>query len=79
MCYQPKAIKEKMMAELTAEMIVDQTFPNDVQLSPDGKQVAYTLALRSKKEEHETSAIWIASTDRAGPCFSFFSVCSNPF
>lgn len=59
------------MVELTAEMIVDQTFPDDVQLSPDGKQVAYTLAPWSKKEEHETSAIWIASTDHAGETRQF--------
>lgn len=59
------------MAELTAEMIVDQTFPNDVQLSPDGKQVAYTLAPRGKKEEHETSAIWIASSAHAGETRQF--------
>ncbi len=59
------------MVELTAEMIVDQTFPGDVQLSPDGKQVAYTLAPRSKKEEHETSAIWIARTDRSAPSRQF--------
>ena len=59
------------MVELTAETIVDQTFPNDVRLSPDGKQVAYTLAPRSKKEEYGTSAIWIASTERAGQTRQF--------
>ena len=53
------------MSELTSEMIVDQTFPNDVRIAPDGKQVVYTLAPRGKKAEHETSAIWIASTDHA--------------
>jgi dipeptidyl aminopeptidase/acylaminoacyl peptidase len=58
-------MKEKTMSELTAEVIVDQNFPQDVQIAPVGKQVAYTLAPSGKKEEHETSAIWIASTDRA--------------
>lgn len=50
------------MSELTAELVVDQSFPSDVQVAPDGKRVAYTLAPRGKKEEHENSAIWIAST-----------------
>ena len=59
------------MAELTAEMIVDQTFPDDVQLSPDGKRVVYTLAPLGKKEEHETSALWIASTEQAGASRQF--------
>ncbi len=53
------------MSELTAELIVDQNFPQDVQIAPDGKHVAYILAPSGKKEEHETSAIWIASTDHA--------------
>ena len=52
------------MPELTPELIADQLFPQDVQIAPDGKQVAYTLAPASKKEEHRTGAIWIASTDR---------------
>jgi len=52
------------MSELTAELIVDQDFPQDVQIAPHGKQVAYILAPTGKKEEHESSAIWIASTDR---------------
>ncbi len=59
------------MSELTAEMIVDQDFPSDVQLSPDGKRVAYILAPLNKKEEHETSAIWIAETDHAGETRQF--------
>jgi len=57
-------MKEKTMSELTAELIVDQDFPQDVQIAPHGKQVAYILAPTGKKEEHESSAIWIASTDR---------------
>jgi dipeptidyl aminopeptidase/acylaminoacyl peptidase len=53
------------MAELTAETIVDLKIPEDLQLSPDGQQVAYTLVAYSKKEEHATSALWIASTSDA--------------
>ena len=59
------------MSELTAELIVDQNFPQDVQIAPDGKHVAYTLVPSSKKEEHETSAIWIASTARASEMRQF--------
>ena len=40
------------MSELTAELIVDQDFPQDVQIAPHGKQVAYILAPMGKKEEH---------------------------
>ncbi len=61
------------MTELTAELIVDQHSPHDVQISPDGKQIAYTLAPLSKKEEHATSAIWIASTDHAREARQFTS------
>jgi len=50
------------MAELTAEIIVDLQAPEDLQLAPDGQQVAYTLAVYSKKAEHATSSLWIAST-----------------
>lgn len=52
------------MAELTAEMVVDQCFPDEVRIAPDGKRAAYTLVPMSKKEEHETSAIWIARLDQ---------------
>lgn len=61
------------MTELTAELIVDQLSPHDVQISPDGKQVAYTLAPLSKKEEHATSAIWVASTGHAREAPQFTS------
>ncbi|HLZ63071.1 MAG TPA: S9 family peptidase [Ktedonosporobacter sp.] len=51
------------MPELTADIIVDLKVPDDLQIKPDGKQVAYRLLPRSKKEEQATSAIWIASID----------------
>ena len=62
------------MSELTAELIVDQDFPQDVQIAPHGKQVAYILAPTGKKEEHESSAIWIASTDRDREARQFTTV-----
>jgi hypothetical protein len=37
------------MTDLTAELIVDQHYPRDIQISPDGKQIAYTVAPLSKK------------------------------
>ncbi len=61
------------MTELTAELIVDRHSPQDVQISPDEKQVAYTLAPLSKKEEHATSVIWVASTDHAREARQFTS------
>jgi dipeptidyl aminopeptidase/acylaminoacyl peptidase len=51
------------MSELTAELIVDQYSPHDVQIAPDARRIAYTLAPSGKKEEHATSAIWIARID----------------
>lgn len=51
------------MAELTAEMIVDCSLPDEVHIAPGGEQVVYTLVPKSKKGEHESSALWIASTD----------------
>jgi len=53
------------MPELTAETLVDLKVPEDVQIAPNGQQVAYTLVSQSKKEEHAISALWIASTSDA--------------
>lgn len=50
------------MTELTAETIVNLTIPDHVQLSPNEQQIAYTLVPCSKKDEHATSTIWLAST-----------------
>ena len=51
------------MAELTAEMVADMTWPRDLELSPDGRQVAYALAPSGTREEHPTVALWVAPTD----------------
>jgi len=53
------------MPELTAETIVDLKVPEDVHIAPNGQQVVYTLVSQSKKEEHATTALWIASTSDA--------------
>ena len=55
------------MTELTPNLIVDLLFPQDLHMSPDGARVVYTLAPISKKEEHETSALWLAQVDRSRP------------
>ena len=59
------------MTELTAEMIVDFAVPQELDISPDGTQVAYTLASNSKKEEHATSSLWVATTDGSRPARQF--------
>lgn len=51
------------MSELSAEMIVDMQHPGGVQVSPDGKRIAYSLGTICKREGHSTRAIWLASTD----------------
>lgn len=55
------------MADLTADLIADLSIPREPQLAPDGRLVAYTLTPLSKKEEHKTSAIWVAPTDGSSP------------
>jgi dipeptidyl aminopeptidase/acylaminoacyl peptidase len=50
------------MPDLTAEMIVDQSRPEELDLSPDGQYVAYATAPLSKREEHPTATLWVAPT-----------------
>lgn len=61
------------MPKLTAEMITDQPLPDDVQIAPDRTRLAYTLTARSKKEEHATSALWLARLDHAQSAQQFTS------
>ncbi len=51
------------MTELTAEMVVDFAVPQELDISPDGTRVVYTFAPNSKKEEHASSSLWIATTN----------------
>ncbi len=51
------------MPDLTAEQITDLTLPQAPQISPDGRFVTYTLAGMSKRDEFETSTLWMAATD----------------
>ena len=45
---------------LTPEEIADRLVPSDVQLSPDGQRVLFTVAAGGKAGEHPESTVWIA-------------------
>lgn len=55
------------MTELTAEMVVDGLQPSDLRLAPDGQMVAYVVAPIGQRDEHRTSAIWVAATTDGTP------------
>ncbi len=59
------------MTEITAALIADLSMPEDLQISLDGKYVAYTLKPLSKKEEHATSSLWLVPTDASQPSRQF--------
>lgn len=59
------------MTELTAEIIADLAIPCDLDISPDGKTIVYTLLPLSKKDEHRSSALWIAPVDGSWPARAF--------
>ena len=59
------------MPELTPEMIVDLADPGEPDISPDGRLIVYTLVPNSKKEEHGTSALWLATVDGSHPARQF--------
>jgi dipeptidyl aminopeptidase/acylaminoacyl peptidase len=61
------------MTQLTAEMIVDLPYPGELQISPDGTTVAYALTPVGKKDEHQTSALWLAAIDGSRPARQFTS------
>ncbi len=65
------------MIELTAELIVDQSKPQDLDLSPDGRYVAYSVTPYSKRDEHPTAAMWVAPTDGAGAPRQFTAGIAN--
>ena len=55
------------MTELTADLIVDLALLADMALSPDGRQVAYTVKPVGKQAEHPLSALWLAPLDGSVP------------
>jgi dipeptidyl aminopeptidase/acylaminoacyl peptidase len=54
------------MAGISAEQIADLAIPCEAQIAPDGRRVAYRLRPLSKKDEHMSSALWIADLDDSG-------------
>lgn len=61
------------MPELTAEMIVDLAYPQQIQLSPDGNSIVYTLFPQSNKDEYPVNAIWLATTAGTSSAHQFTS------
>ncbi|MEV4163410.1 S9 family peptidase [Nonomuraea dietziae] len=55
------------MNELTPQLIVDGAVPLHSVISPDGRWVAYTVAATTRKEQHPSSALWVAATDGSSP------------
>jgi dipeptidyl aminopeptidase/acylaminoacyl peptidase len=48
---------------LTAELVVDGAVPEQPEISPDGRWVAYVVAPVGRREERRLSAVWIAAAD----------------
>ncbi|MFT4038699.1 MAG: S9 family peptidase [Thermomicrobiales bacterium] len=56
------------MTTVTAELVADQQLPSEVQVSPEGGWIAFSVAPLGQKGEHPASAIWVASPgDAAAP------------
>src|SRR5262245_14258635 len=51
------------MTELTAELISSTWRPEAVELSPDGRHVAWSAAPYGQTEEHGESSIWVSAVD----------------
>lgn len=52
---------------LSFEQAVSATLVTDVQISPDGRHVAYVTTPASKEGEHPVSAIWLVAADDGTP------------
>lgn len=55
---------------LTPEEIADRLIPEDVQLSPDGRDVAFNVRAASKKGEHWEKAIWLSRDGAPAAAFT---------
>lgn len=51
-------------AKLTPEALIDLPIPDEVQISPDGKQIVYSLRPLGKKGRHVVSSLWIADVGK---------------
>src|SRR5215469_1811826 len=48
---------------LTAELVAEMCFPEELQLAPDGRAAVYRLRPGSKKSDRPVSALWISSQE----------------
>ncbi|HET8523790.1 MAG TPA: S9 family peptidase [Thermomicrobiales bacterium] len=55
---------------LTPEEIADRLVPDDPQISPDGRTVAFTVAPSGRKGEHGERAIWLSIDGKAAEPFT---------
>src|SRR5687767_4807916 len=55
---------------LTPEELADRLVPDDPQISPDGRHVAFTVRAASKKEEYRESAIWVSRNGAPAAAFT---------
>jgi dipeptidyl aminopeptidase/acylaminoacyl peptidase len=65
------------MTALTAEMIADLRVVRDLQIAPDGARLVYSLAPAGKRDEHATSALWLAPVDGSAPPRQFTAGTAN--
>lgn len=50
---------------LTAELVAEMCFPEELQLAPDGRAAVYRLRPGGKKTDRPVSALWISSQEPA--------------
>ncbi|KAL7660033.1 hypothetical protein ACMYSQ_002922 [Aspergillus niger] len=60
-------------AQLNLQALADLQVPRDLSISPDGSKIAYALQPLSKKGDHTTSSIWIATVDKENSSRQFTS------
>ena len=57
----PATSSDQPSGPITPEEIADRLVPSDVQVSPDGRRVLFTVTAGGKAGEHPESTIWIAA------------------
>lgn len=58
------AFNNEETSHLSLEALADLKVPENIHISPDGKQVVYTVRPWTRKNEHAASAIWIADVGK---------------
>jgi dipeptidyl aminopeptidase/acylaminoacyl peptidase len=61
----PKDEPRRLPSDLTLEEFIDLETPYEVQISPQGTHIVYTLKPDGQKGKHKTSALWIADVGKA--------------